>query len=107
MTLNDMAEDRRREWGRVFSAALAASDLTQGEVGRRMVALGFPTYSQVTVSRTKSGERSILVEEYEALAGILDLPAVGSGSRLSADATELNDLRAFKHRVLHAVGGDR
>lgn len=102
---DESSVERRRQWARVFSAALAASDLTQGEVARRMVALGFPTYSQMTVSRTKGGERSILVEEYEALASILDLPTIGSGGSVSANAAELNELRAFKYRIVHAVEG--
>lgn len=70
---------------------------SQGELARRMVAAGWDTYSQMTVSRTEKLERPIRLGEALALARVFNvtLPLMISGGDGGAEAlAALRDVRA-------------
>lgn len=45
--------------------------MSQSELARQMVDRGWPTYSQMTVSRTEKGDRPIRLSEARSLAAVL------------------------------------
>jgi transcriptional regulator with XRE-family HTH domain len=69
---------------------------SQGELARRMVAAGWPSYSQMTVSRTEKLERPIRLNEALALARVFNvtLPLMISGGDGGPEAlAALRDVR--------------
>ena len=67
---------------------------SQTELARQMVAAGWDTYNQMTVSRTEKGERPIRLSEARALANIMDT----SMERMVSESDQLRD----HHRLLDA-----
>lgn len=60
---------------------------SQGELARRMVAEGWDTYSQMTVSRTEKLERPIRLSEAAAIARLfgVSLPSMSASAEVGAD----------------------
>lgn len=93
---------RRDEITAQVAAAFNSAGIGQSELARRMRAAGHENYTQMTASRTLSGQRAVPAHEYATLLTILpDLPPIGADDPdLYA---ELIELRAFKRRVLNAI----
>lgn len=75
---------------------------SQGELARRMVAEGWETYSQMTVSRTEKLDRPIRLGEASAIARLfgVSLPAMTASAEIGADVLEL--LREARARLISA-----
>lgn len=66
-----MAVNDEKRFVENLQAARRRLGWSQGELARRMVAEGWDTYSQMTVSRTEKGERPIRLAEARDLAKVL------------------------------------
>ncbi|MCJ1709287.1 helix-turn-helix transcriptional regulator [Microbacterium sp. VKM Ac-2923] len=98
--------ERRTNFGQQIRLAMDAKGFSQSELARRMRAIGWAGYSQMTVSRILNYERSVPVEEWDDLARVLDI----SGVEISTDERlELQHLRglvrsleeSLAHPILH------
>lgn len=92
--------ERKRQLAGHLSSLIMAAGVSQSELARRMQDYGW-NYSQMTVSRSLKGERTIGAIEHQDLLRALGL----TYEVLPGERAELAELRAFKADVLRAVGG--
>lgn len=100
-----MNHRRVLEYSRRVAAMRSHARMTQRAVADDMRTLGYP-WTQQTVDAIESGSRQLKLVEAVDLCGVLGVDLWRITRDTFDTANELQELRDFKRRVLHAVGGD-
>ncbi len=103
-----MERDDEANFARKMVELRDGAGMSQSELARQMIARGFETYSQMTVSRTEKGDRPIRLGEARVLAEILgsSVDEMTRGTDLEESLRMADKIRGNLVSSMMRVAGD-